>query len=92
MGISGRLALFLAIVLTVWSLFHVYAFQQAARGPRVVRHEVKVSSLPGGRPELKLVQLSDLHVGTLLGEKRLGQRPPMRLFFRSEIVEIILRT
>ena len=40
----------------------------------MVRHEVKVPSLPGGRTELKLVQLSDLHLGTLLGERWLGRR------------------
>ena len=175
MGASGRLALFLGIVLSVWTLFHVYAFQRAfsipalarlvpfparvavfallwlsypvgrvlartvpgawarsvewtgavwmgilflafsmllaadvvtgfgklwpkgavaarsvalgatavlalvavvqyARGPRVVRHEVKVPALPGGRTELRLVQLSDLHLGALLGEAWLARR------------------
>lgn len=60
--------------LAVAAVLSVVAVVQAARGPRVVRHEVKVASLPGGRAELKLVQLSDLHLGTLLGEKWLGRR------------------
>ena len=61
-------ALGAAVVLAVVGLV------QAARGPRVVRHEVKVASLPGGRSELRLVQLSDLHLGSLLGERWLARR------------------
>ena len=60
--------------LAVAGVLSIVAVVQAARGPRVVRHEVKVPSLPGGRTELRLVQLSDLHLGTLLGERWLGQR------------------
>ncbi len=60
--------------LAVAAVLSVVAIVQAARGPRVVRHEVRVTSLPGGRTELKLVQLSDLHLGTLLGERWLGGR------------------
>ena len=60
--------------LAVAAILSVVAIVQAARGPRVVRYEVKVSSLPGGRTELKIVQLSDLHLGTLLGERWLGKR------------------
>ena len=52
----------------------IVAVVQAARGPRVVRHEVRVASLPGGRAELRIVQLSDLHLGTLLGERWLERR------------------
>ncbi len=63
-----------AAALAVAAILSVVAVVQAARGPRVVRHEVRVPSLPGGRAELKLVQLSDLHLGTLLGEKWLGRR------------------
>lgn len=62
------LALGAALVLSAVALV------QAARGPRVVRHEVKVPSLPAGRTELKLVQLSDLHLGSLLGERWLADR------------------
>ena len=61
-------ALGVAFVLSVGALV------QAARGPRVVRHEVHVASLPGGRSELKIVQLSDLHLGSLLGERWLARR------------------
>ncbi len=60
--------------LAVAGTLSVVALVQTARGPRVVRHEVKVSSLPGGRTGLKLVQLSDLHLGRLLGERWLGRR------------------
>jgi predicted MPP superfamily phosphohydrolase len=63
-----------SVALVVAAGLSVVAVVQSARGPRVVRHEVKVSSLPGGRAELKIVQLSDLHLGTLLGERWLGQR------------------
>ncbi len=56
------------------AILSVVAIVQDARGPRVVRHEVKVPSLPGGRTELRLVQLSDLHLGALLGEAWLGKR------------------
>ncbi len=61
-------ALGVALVLSVVALV------QAARSPRVVRHEVRVASLPAERQELKLVQLSDLHLGTLLGERWLARR------------------
>ncbi|HYN41700.1 MAG TPA: metallophosphoesterase [Thermoanaerobaculia bacterium] len=63
-----------SMALAVAGVLSAAAIVQAARGPRVVRHEVKVDSLPGGRTELTLVQLSDLHLGTLLGERWLGKR------------------
>ncbi len=63
-----------AVALGVAALLSVVALLQAARGPRVVRHEVKVPALPDGRSELRLVQLSDLHLGTLLGERWLARR------------------
>lgn len=37
MGATGRLALFLGIVLSVWTLFHVYAFQRAFSIPVLAR-------------------------------------------------------
>jgi len=63
-----------AAALGVAVLLSVAALVQGVRGPRVVKHEVKVTSLPGGRTQLRIVQLSDLHLGTLLGEKWLGKR------------------
>ena len=63
-----------AVALAVATGLSVVAVVQSARGPRVVRHELKVASLPGGRAELKLVQLSDLHLGNLLGERWLARR------------------
>ena len=63
-----------AAALGVALVLSVVALVQAARNPRVVRHEVRVASLPGERSELKLVQLSDLPLGTLLGERWLAGR------------------
>lgn len=63
-----------AAALGAAALLSAVALVQAGRGPSVVRHEVRVASLPGGRTELKLVQLSDLHLGTLLGERWLARR------------------
>lgn len=63
-----------AVALSVAGALSVVALVQAGRGPGVVRHEVKVPSLPSGRTELKLVQLSDLHLGRILGERWLGRR------------------
>ena len=63
-----------AAALVATAVLSIVAVVQDARGPRVVRHEVKVPSLPGGRTELKVVQLSDLHLGSLLGERWLSRR------------------
>ena len=63
-----------SVALVVAIVLSVVAIVQGARIPRVVRHEVKVSALPDGRTELRIVQLSDLHLGTLLGEVWLGRR------------------
>lgn len=62
------------VALAVAGALSLFAVLQGARGPRVVRHEVKVASLPGGRAELRLVQLTDLHLGSLLGETWLARR------------------
>jgi hypothetical protein len=64
------------------------AVVQDARGPRVVRHEVKVASLPGGRTELKVVQLSDLHLGTLIGATWLSRRVAEVNALRPDIVAV----
>ncbi|MBK6403764.1 MAG: metallophosphoesterase [Holophagales bacterium] len=63
-----------SVALAVAIVLSVLAIVQGARIPRVVRHEVKVPELPDGRTELRIVQLSDLHLGTLLGEVWLGRR------------------
>ncbi len=63
-----------SVALGVALALSVVALVQAARGPRVVRHEVRVPSLPAEREKLKLVQLSDLHLGSLLGERWLARR------------------
>ena len=55
-------------------LLSVVALAQGLRPPEVREHEVRVSGL---RPEydgLRIVQLSDLHVGPLLGARWVGQR------------------
>lgn len=77
-----------AAALGLAALLSVAAVVQGARGPRVVRHEVKVPSLPGGRPELKLVQLSDLHLGTLLGERWLARRVAEVNALRPDLVVV----
>lgn len=74
--------------LAATGLLAAVALVQSARGPRVVRHEVKVASLPGGRTELKLVQLSDLHLGSLLGERWLARRVAEVNALRPDLVVV----
>ncbi len=70
------------------ALLSAAALAQDARGPRVVRHEVKVASLPGGKAELRIVQLSDLHLGTLLGERWLSRRVAEVNALRPDLVVV----
>jgi uncharacterized protein len=50
------------------TLLSVVAFFQAMRGPVLRDYEVRVAGLPPERDGLVVVALSDLHLGTLLGE------------------------
>ncbi len=77
-----------AAALAAAALLAAVALVQDARGPRVVRHEVKVASLPGGRTELRLVQLSDLHLGSLLGERWLARRVAEVNALRPDLVVV----
>lgn len=55
-------------------LLALVAVVQAARAPRVVRHEVRLAGLPAAADGTTLVFLSDLHVGNLLGARWLAAR------------------
>lgn len=61
-------ALFVALALSA------VAVVQDLRGPRVVAHEVTLPGLPKERDGLRVVQLSDLHLGSLLGPRWLSRR------------------
>ena len=61
-------ALFVALALSL------VAIVQDLRGPRVVAHEVTLPGLPKERDGLRVVQLSDLHLGSLLGPRWLSRR------------------
>jgi predicted MPP superfamily phosphohydrolase len=62
--------------------FSLFAIGQGLRGPRVVRYETKIAGLDPSLDGLRIVQLSDLHLGTLLGrrwlEARIGQVEALR--------------
>ena len=47
---------------------------QHLRGPVVVEHEVRLPGLPAGRDGTVVVQVSDLHLGSLLGARWLERR------------------
>ncbi len=46
-----------------------WAFAEGARCPRVVRYRVEMAGLPASLQGLRVVQLSDVHLGTLLGRR-----------------------
>ncbi len=46
-----------------------WAFVEGNRCPRVVRHRVELAGLPAERDGLRIVQLSDVHLGTMLGRR-----------------------
>lgn len=50
------------------------ALVQGLRPPRVVDHEVSLPGLPRKRDGLRVVQLTDLHLGSLLGPRWLSRR------------------
>jgi predicted MPP superfamily phosphohydrolase len=81
--------------LAAGGLLALFATVQALRGPRIVQYEVQ---LPNLRPEhdgLKAVQLSDLHLGSLLGERWLTKRvdevkalQPDVIFVTGDLIDI----
>jgi predicted MPP superfamily phosphohydrolase len=60
---ARRAAVLAGLALSLFSL------ALGARGPRVVRYDVAVDGLAPALDGLRIVQISDLHLGTLLGEK-----------------------
>ncbi len=60
--------------LAVAAVLSVAALVQGVLPPRVVEYEVRVAQLPADRATLRVVQLSDLHLGTLLGARWLERR------------------
>ena len=61
-----------AAVLT--ALLSVAALAQWQRGPRVVRYDVAIPGLASEQDGLLVVQLTDLHLGSLLGERWISRR------------------
>ena len=71
--LGGFLLPRLAPALRGWALagaavLAAVALVQGLRPPVVVDYEVKLAGLPAGRDGTVLVELSDLHLGTLIGE------------------------
>lgn len=63
---SCKLALILAIVASIYACFEAYQIQ--------TEHvTIKSGKLSSGMSRIRIVQLSDVHIGLLLGEKRLEQ-------------------
>ena len=54
--------------------FATIGLVQQLRGPVVVEHEVRLAGLPAERDGTVLVAVSDLHLGSLLGERWLRRR------------------
>jgi predicted MPP superfamily phosphohydrolase len=50
------------------------AVVQAVRDPVIVDYEVRLANLPAGRDGLVVVEISDLHLGTLIGERWLARQ------------------
>ncbi len=71
--LGGFLLPHLAPALRGWALagamaLAAVALVQGLRPPVVVDYEVKLAGLPAGRDGTVMVELSDLHLGTLIGE------------------------
>lgn len=75
---ASAVALLLAAVATV----------QGARGPAVRRAELRLAGLPPAAAGLRLVHISDLHLGSLLGERWLDRRVDQVLAERPDMVAI----
>ena len=108
MGASGRLAFFLGIFFSVWTLFHV--FVHLSHSPLLVREAASRGArlMPSGHPhggqlwpftflsaipcpfQAGRYEVDGMTIAVSGGTGTWG--PPMRLFLRSEIVEVILRT
>jgi hypothetical protein len=62
---------------------------QHARGPVVVRHEVVMSGLPAERDGTVLVEVSDLHLGSLLGGAWFERRCAQIEALRPDVVVVV---
>ena len=62
---------------------------QFLRGPTVVEHEVRLAGLPPERNGTVLVQVSDLHLGSLLGERWLAARVAQVAALRPDLVAVV---
>jgi len=62
---------------------------QHARGPRVAEHEVVLAGLPAERDGLVLVEVSDLHLGSLLRGRWLARRIAQVDALRPDVVAVV---
>jgi hypothetical protein len=62
---------------------------QGLRGPAVSRHEVVLPGLPAERDGTVLVAVSDLHLGTLLGERWWQRRVAQIAAERPDLVAVV---
>ncbi len=85
---ARKLAVIVGLVLSIFAVF------QGLRGPRVVRYEAKIQGLAPSFDGLRIVQISDLHLGSLLGRRWLEARVeqvealrPDLLFVTGDLVD-----
>jgi hypothetical protein len=62
---------------------------QHLRGPVVVDHEIRLQGLPAERDGMVLVQVSDLHLGSLLGQRWLERRRAQVEALRPDVVAVV---
>jgi predicted MPP superfamily phosphohydrolase len=70
-------------------LLTVVGVVQFLRGPTVVEHEVRLAGLPPERDGTVLVQVSDLHLGSLLGERWLTARLAQVAALEPDLVAVV---
>lgn len=72
--------------LALAGLFAVWGMVQGLRSPAVETREVRLRGLDAGLDGLVLVQISDLHLGTLLGGRWLGRLVPQVSALEPDLV------
>ena len=72
--LPGRVLAARKLAVAVGLALSLFALVQGLRGPRIVRYEAAIPGLPAHLDGLRIVQLSDLHLGTLLGRRWLEAR------------------
>ncbi len=80
-------ALFVAGALVALALSG-YAVYQARCGAELTRLEVPVRGLPAGLDGLRIAQISDVHVGVVVGERRLAELVEQVNALRADLVVI----